>query len=350
MSFGNREVWVQRMFDSYGFTPDPGVVAALTSMVETDDQAGVASGTVGAYINAFNELQKAAANDPLQKLLVDEQAATSAAGASADQYATQLQDVYKQAPKLFGSMTPDQVDQYLAPLKSQFDYASGKVSGDAAARGNTGSSLEAVASAQTGEQFKQGVMSQGLQVGMTEQQNLAQMIQNLYNQKIAQQNLLYGLQQGTTGQLSQNKLQEAEFMAQLPILLGGQATQAAAMNQSKSGGWENIAGTVLGGAVGGIGGFFAGGPMGAAMGASAGAGLGGSIANDITGGTPTQTSAALTNLPLLYGMMNGNRTSSSSVPGGLNWASQPAYQSYMNAQNTGSMLPPTPLSYRAGGN
>jgi len=340
MSFENREAWVARMFEQYGFKPDPGVIAALTSQVPTDDQRGVASATVGQYINAFNQLQKAAANDPLIKMLIDEQSATTAAGSAAEGYATQVQDVYKQAPKLFGAMTPEQIDQYLSPLKNQFDYSEGKVQTDAAARGNTGSSLEATALAGTNQQFKQNVLSQGLQ----EQQNLANVIQNLYNQRLAQQNLLYGLQQNTAGQLSQNKLQEAEFMAQLPILLGGQATQAGAMNQNRDSTPWGAIGTLAGMAGGAALAPFTGGlsiPMGMMLGGSLG-GAAGSIGQGFAGGNSTMANGGagmMMNLPLLYGMMGGNRTSSSGVPAGLNWASQPGSNSTNLMQSNPNLLP-----------
>lgn len=324
MSFENREAWVYRMFQSYGFTPPPGVVAALTSTIPTEDQAGIASQEVGAYINAFNELQKAAANDPLQKLLVDEQTATTSSGAAATDYAAQLQDTYKQAPKLFGALTPDQIDQYLAPTKTAFDYGLGKISGEAAQRGVAGSSIEANSMAQAQGQFQQNVLNQGLNIGMTQQQNIAQVIQNLYNQKIAQQNMLYGLQQGTAGQISQQGYANAEFLAQLPILLQGNAVQAAAMNQKSGGSPFDIAmGTIGGGIQGAAAGFMAGGPVGAVAGGAVGGASGGYNAS--RGSMSMGSGQFQSSLPLLYGARN--MTSASGVPGGMNWASQPGAMS-----------------------
>lgn len=326
---------ITEYFKHYGYTPDPGVIAALVTSIGADNQEGVVAGEVGAFMNAVNQLNKAAANDPLQGILAQENAAIGSTGSQADMYAQEVQDVYKQAPKLFGSLTPDQIDQYLAPARSAFDYAEGKVQTDAAARGNTGSSLEANAMAGTDKQFKEGVLQQGLNVGMQEQQNLAQVIQNLYNQKLQQQSLLYGLQQQTGGAISAQNYQNAQFMAQLPLLLNSYASQQMQLRNQQNtsgGGWENMLGTALGGVAGGVGGFFLGGPMGAVAGASAGAGLGGSIANDITGRQqPTQTSASLMQLPMLMGSMRGSGTSATQAPVGLNWASQPGNLAQNNA-------------------
>ena len=339
MSVENNRNWIVQMFSNYGFTPPPGLIDALTSTGDPESQSGLAGFEVGAYINAFNEMQKFAANDPLTKLLVDEQNATAAAGTAADTYATELQGVYTQAPKLFGSLTPDQIDQYLAPTKTAFDYGMGTVTGEAAKRGVAGSSLEATAMAQADQQFKQSVLSQGLSVGMTEQQNMAGVLEGLYNSKINQQNLLYGLQQGTTGQMSAQALQNAEFMAQLPIYLQASANQQAAANPAdNSSPWGDIA-SIGGEIAGGIGGFMLGGPMGAFAGANLGGQLGGGIAS-AAGAPPTPGGAtganALGMLPLLYGMMGrgGGGTSGPAFPqgfmptGGLNWQSQPGYNTF----------------------
>lgn len=296
-------------FSQYGYTPDPGVIAALTTSIGADDQEGVIAGEVGEFMNAVNQINKAAANDPLQATLAQENAAITSDGSAADTYATELQSVYSSAPKLFGSLTPDQIDSYLAPAQSAFNSAEQSVQGAAAKAGNTGSSLEASAMAQTDQQFKQGVTQTGLNVGMTEQTNQANVIQQLYNQKLQQQNLLYGLQQQTSGAISAQNYQNAQFMAQLPMLLNSYATQQMQLRQQQDnagGGWESAVGTGLGGIAGGVAGFYAGGPMGAVAGASAGASLGGSVANDITGrNQPTQTSASLMQLPLLYGATKG---------------------------------------------
>lgn len=318
MSYSNREVWVQRMFEQYGYTPDPGVIAALTIGIPTDDQAGVAEFEVGAFMNAVNQLNKAAASDPLTKILAQENSAIASDQSLTDKYGSELESVYQQAPKLFGSLTPDQIDEYLQPAKTAFDYSEGAVQTAAAARGNTGSSLEADALAQTKQQFDQGVLATGLQVGQQQQQNQASVIQQLYNQKLQQQNLLYGLQQQTGGQLSTQNYNNAQFLAQLPLLLNSYATQQAQLSNNisnSSPNWENTLGTGLGA----VAGAYFGGPIGASIGAS----LGGSTANDITGNSsPSQTSASIgSNLPLLYGAAS-NRNN---FPGGtgLNWANQP---------------------------
>jgi hypothetical protein len=336
---------ITEYFKHYGYTPDPGVIEALVTSIGADNQEGIVSGEVGAFMNAVNQLNRAASSDPLVKILAQENQAIGTTGSDADVYAKELQDVYKTSPKLFGSLTPDQIDEYLAPLKSQFDYAEGKVQTDAAARGNTGSSLEANAMAQTGQQFKENVTKQGLDVGMQEQQNLAAVIQNLYNQKLQQQNLLYGLQQQTGGALSAQNYQNAQFLAQLPLLLNSYATQQMQLRNQQdanSGGWENIVGSLLGGGIGAM----AGGPLGA----MAGMQFGGAAANDITGRSmPTQTSAAMNNIPLLYGMSKGF---GNGAPGGLNWANQPgtSVSGFNSTANGNAVWGPQGMTMLMGGN
>lgn len=324
MSRDNRKIWVQRMFDSYGITPPPGVIDALTLNIPTDDQQGMASYEVGSFVNAVNELNKAAAADPMSKILVDEQNALTSATGEADKYAGMVQDVYTNAPKLFGSMTPDQIDMYLAPMKRQFDYSFGAVQGAAAKRGNTGSSLEAQAMADSSKSFNEDVLSAGLNVGMTQQQNQAGQLENLFNQYMAMKNNMGGLIQGTGGMMSDQLYRNAQFMAQLPMLLNANATQQAQLLAAQSGSktpWGAI-GTLGGMALGAGLAPFTGGmslPLMMSLGGMVGGAAGG-IGQSFAGGNPQAANASAANLsmlPLLYGAYSGTGTGTGSTMPGM---------------------------------
>ncbi len=290
----------------FGITLPPGIAAALTTVVGSDGQETITEGEVGLYANALNELNIAAANDPLTKVLATEQALYTSSGEKAAGYAKQLASIYTSAPQLFGNLTPDQITDYLKPLQSQFDTTRQLVEGQAAARGNTGSSLEATALAQTDKQFKEGVVSQGLMIGQQQQQNQAQVLQQLYSQYLGQQSQALAAQQQTGGQISAQNYDNAQFKAQLPLLLNSWATQ---QNQLRNSYAKSVSpwGAIASGAGAVIGGVY-GGPMGAAAGAQ----IGGGIASSATGEPQgAQTGATLSNSALLLGSVNNNTSNSS---------------------------------------
>jgi len=136
-------------------------------------------------------------------------------------------------------LTPDQVDQYLAPLQRSFQAASAVTETAGARTGTAGSSLQAQAQAQGQKQFQEDVLSQGLSVGMTEKTNQ----QNLIAQRIAQ---LYsggtqalGQAGQAAGQRSAQDISQSNLMASLPYFLRQSALneeQAKKAQEAASGG------------------------------------------------------------------------------------------------------------------
>lgn len=176
---------IKDVFSSYGYDASQAEIDALAPAFEgriNVEQTG--RDAVASYVQAHQELK--GAQSAIQGNLLTEQQAQSAYQSLSNTLSTSGQAAYEQAanlftqaPKLFGSMTPDQIDQYLAPTKTAFGYGLGQVEGSAAQRGLAGSSLEAQAMAQAQTQFQQNVLNQGLSVGMTQQQQQAQGLQAL---------------------------------------------------------------------------------------------------------------------------------------------------------------------------
>jgi hypothetical protein len=214
-------------FIGFGYYPTEAEVASLigTSMGEGGSEFGAAS--VANYVNMQKAEIEREKNDPLaafQKKMMD----------SADLYKTQVQGLYGQlqdtlgsAPQLFGNLTPDQIDTYLAPLKRSFDTQLANVQSVMGSRGLSSSSSENNALAATGEQFKEGVLSTGLNVGMQSQQAKAKAISD-------QINALLGLAGGeerlggaAASQRSSQALGQSNLIQSLPFFL----SQAAKQNQ-----------------------------------------------------------------------------------------------------------------------
>lgn len=173
------------IFQSYGYQPTQAEIDSIAPAFQGRTDVGeTGRDAVASYVQAHQEL-KGAQSDIQGNLLTEQQSEAmytnlSTILATNGQAAyQQAADLFSQAPQLFGSMTPDQINEYLAPLKSSFDYSSGSVQGTEAARGLTGSSLEAAALGLTQNQFNQSVLQTGLNVGMTQQQQRAQALQQL---------------------------------------------------------------------------------------------------------------------------------------------------------------------------
>lgn len=214
-------------FLGFGYYPTEAEVASLIGTSEGEGGSEFGAASVANYVNMQKAEIQREANDPLaafQKKMMD----------SADLYKTQVQGLYGQlqdtlgsAPQLFGNLTPDQIDTYLAPLKRSFDTQLATVQSVMGSRGLASSSSENNALAATGEQFKEGVFSTGLNVGMQSQQEKAKAISD----QIAQ---LLGLAGGeeklggaAAAQRSQQGLGQSNLIQSLPFFL----SQAAKENQ-----------------------------------------------------------------------------------------------------------------------
>lgn len=167
---------IKGSFDSFGYQATDAEIASLMGTAEGQtggEQRGLEA--VGNYVSTVRQQQNLEANNPLKQVLSDEK------GFYNDTQA-KMADLYGKvtgAPQLFGGMTPDQIDQYLAPVKRAHDQAISGVESTFARRGLPGSSLEANALAEQSKLYGEDVLKTGLDVGLQHQGNLLSLYNNL---------------------------------------------------------------------------------------------------------------------------------------------------------------------------
>lgn len=195
---------VKDAFQRYGYTPTQAEIDSLAVGYDPHLGAGLAQSFVANYVNAVKNQQNLMANDPTRQVLANErgffndtQAKAAGYAGKAEGYAQNLQDLSKQAPQLFGSLTPDQVDAYLAPLKTKFAQSDAALEGNIARRGIAGSSTEASVLGDLNNQFKENILSTGLNIGLTEQQQRENILSNLYGETLGASTNLYSLLPGS---------------------------------------------------------------------------------------------------------------------------------------------------------
>lgn len=229
---GQKNFNIYDEFQKFGYTPTQAEIDALAPAFAgrtNVEQTGLSA--VSQYVIAHQA--EAGAQSLVQGQLKGDQASQAQADALGKDYAAQgtasLQsaaDVYNSAPQLFGGLSQDQVGQYLKPLQNQFDYGLGQVTGQAAARGLSGSSVEATAMSQAQTQYQQQVLQQALQLGLQQQQQRSQALQAQGSGQLTASNNFtssasnYGAQ---ANQLLGQNTSIADTQAQLP----GQATNSA---------------------------------------------------------------------------------------------------------------------------
>lgn len=224
--------------------------AEITMFTGLDEIGGASDAAIAAYANFKTQETQRQASDPLKAYqdLTEKYAADSIANAG--NLYTQLQGVLTEAPKLFGSLTADQVSTYLAPLKTSYDSAISTVQGVIASRGLGASSAEANALAQTEKQFQEQVLSTGLQVGQTQQaaraNSIAQQIQNLFGLGTS----ALGEAGKAAGQRSSQDLSQSNLVGSLPYFLRSSGTAEAqakiAADRAKGGGFQDLFNQVTG--------------------------------------------------------------------------------------------------------
>lgn len=233
---------VKKYLEDYGLTPTKEEISSLGGL--TSGYGGEEA--IAQYALAKKQQLERQANDPLNKVLAAQQSFTAAQDAyakgdfeSADKLFEELRGVMSEAPKLFGNLTPEQVDQYIAPLKQQFMEADAATQTGAGARGLAGSNIEANARAGEATKFKQGLLSTGLTVGMTQQQKKEEIMQN----EIARRSGVgvsrvgaaatgLGLQGQSAGQLSGQAQADQALLSSLPAYLRAQVLQELAVRKS----------------------------------------------------------------------------------------------------------------------
>lgn len=274
------------VFESFGYTPTQAEINALAPAFEGRTNIGETGlSAVSNYVIAHQQV--AGAQSQIQGQLTGAEASLAQAqalGVTGQQTLQSAADLYKQAPQLFGGLSPDQVSQYLAPLQTQFNQSLGQVQGAAASRGLSGSSVEATAMSQAQMQYQQQVLQQALQLGLQQQQNQAGALTNLGNSQIG----LSGQNTGTYSSLINSLLGQNSNASAVLGGLGSQSANAAISQQAAIQALNPSAGSGLGadlglglGAVGGVVGGIYGGPLGASAGFSAGDALGQGIGGAI---------------------------------------------------------------------
>jgi len=202
---------------------------------------GAADAAIAEYANYKLQEQQRQASDPLAAYQTLEQNFANDTYAKAQNLYSQLSDLQSSAPQLFGALTPDQIQQYLAPLATSFKSSLAEVQGSLASRGLGASSTEANALAQTNQQFQENVLSTGLQVGMTQQQNKAQSIQAQINNLLGLSTQAQGQVGAAVSQKSQQDLGQSNLIASLPYFLRSSGTEEAnakiAADQANQGGF-----------------------------------------------------------------------------------------------------------------
>lgn len=221
-------------FLSFGYYPTEAEVAALTQSSEGvgGEQTGAAS--VATYVNYQKAEVLRQQDDPLAALQKKMQESSDLMKNQVKGLYTQLQDTLSSAPQLFGNLTPDQIQTYLAPLQGEFQKQLATVQGTIASRGLSGSSTENNALAATDEQFKESTLSQGLQVGMQTQQNKAAAIQKQISDLLGLTSSEEGIAAGAAGQRSSQNLGQSNLIQSLPFFLDQAALQRQLINKQQA--------------------------------------------------------------------------------------------------------------------
>lgn len=283
---------IQDIFSSYGYEASQAEIDALAPAFQTGkDVSETGRDAVATYVQAHQQL-KGAQSEIKGNLLSEQQASSTyqslskTLAESGQEAYEKAADVFTKAPQLFGSLSPDQIDQYLKPTKNAFDYGMGQVEGSAAQRGITGSSLEAQAMAQAQTQFQQNVLNQGLGIGMNQQQQQAQMLQSLGSARMGLSGQFAGTGANYAGLANQSAGQDTAVSSVMAGLAGQSVNQALAQRAIVQmmtpasghlglGGWAGL----IGGGLLGV----AGDPLNPMKGFGNGAQMGGAINSTASG-------------------------------------------------------------------
>lgn len=298
-----RQTSIFRWFTDFGYEPSAAEVDAFLNLAggtNVDLERG--RSMIANYVHAVQSAQEANANDPSRQVLADEkgffnsqqQRAVKLEG-SADQVYNELHSTFGKAPKLFGGLDENQINEYLDPLKSTFAQSGANTESAYARRNLTGSSTEANAIAENERKFRENVLNTGLNVGLNEQGNERQILQNRINQLQGDYQQAYGFLPGSLGRqggVAQNigasDMNLALLKGSLPLYLNSYSTNAAMVGRQPENQEANFfqkyivpfiqpAATVIGGSLGGP-------PGAAAANLASGALLKGS--NDASAGYP----------------------------------------------------------------
>lgn len=229
---------VKGWFQEFGYTPTDAEVASLIQLSgagNADPNSRLAQNQrgeslVAQYVQTIQSVQEANANDPTKQVLADakgffnsqQKSAVDLRG-NADQVYQQLQKVTTSAPKLFGNLTPDQINEFIAPLRTQFDASDAALQGQANRAGLAGSSTELGLVAQNENAFKENVLSQGVATGLQEQQNEENVLQNRITSLTGSADTALGtlpgalnIESGAASEINANQQNTALLKSQFP--------------------------------------------------------------------------------------------------------------------------------------
>jgi len=227
------------VFQEFGYQPTQAEIAALAPSFEGKyGGGGIGTNAVAQYVNYQNQIKQFNANDPLTGIQNQMKDLITQNQSSVQGLSTQLQNTLKSAPELFGSLTPDQISDYLKPLQTSFTQQMSQVQGALAARGLGASSTEANALAQTNQQFQDTVLQTGLNIGLTSQKNQADALQAQINSLFGQTGQAMSIEGQAAGQQSGQLLGQSGLIASLPSFLNAQSAeeeQIATANANKGG-------------------------------------------------------------------------------------------------------------------
>jgi len=230
---------VADIFKQFGIEPS----SAELGMFEGLDFIG-GGNAIATYVNAKTEQAKQEANNPLTQFLAEEKTRRTDFETRANDLYTQLQNTINSAPKLFGNLTPEQIDQYIAPITQAAKEGSANLEGDFARRNLAGSSIEANALTDANRKYNETVLNTGLNLGLQTQQASANAIQQRINQLMSSSGQSSSLLAGGASQLSDQSFKNMQDITQLPNFLRAQAQQALLFSQQQNERgpslWDNI--------------------------------------------------------------------------------------------------------------
>jgi hypothetical protein len=237
------------VFHEMGYYPTQTEINAIAPAFEgRTDPGQIGTAAVSQYVLAKQSEATRVANDPLAALQTKMQESADTMKQQVQGLYTQLQGVLTEAPQLFGSLTPDQITTYLAPLQTAFKTQLATVQGALAGRGLGGSSTESNALAQTGEQFQEQVLSTGLNVGIQSQQARAKAMSDQINSLLGLTGTEESLASSAAQTRSQQQLGQSNLISSLPYFLDQSALQqeAARKAMQPQGGFQSTFNQVTG--------------------------------------------------------------------------------------------------------
>lgn len=345
-------------FLSFGYYPTQAEVASFTTAEdahgggagETGAAQALTAGFIGDYVSNMQAEQQREATDPLAAYAQQAQTLAQQQQTQSSNLYSQAQSVLQSAPQLFGNLSQDQISQYLAPLQTAFTTAQSQTQAQLAARGLTGSNIEANALETGNTNFQNQVLQTGLQIGQTSQTNVANSLQTQAQGLQGASNSNLALQGQATGQISSQNLAQQNYLQSLPYLYGqtsiqDEATRQALTQASNASAGGGGIGSALGGVAGlGLGllaapatsgaSLLASGAIGSALGSSLGGGIGNAISPGTTGVQPGYSAglpSALQTLALLK--QSQPQTTVPNYTGPLSGGSQPSSTSGLTTSN-----------------